>query len=57
MKFSDAVLQFGMYRWQSNHAVFSYMTERGRTLLIVYVDEIIITGDDTRSIEELKTFL
>ena len=29
----------------------------GRTLLIVYVDDIIINGDDTLGIEELNTFL
>ena len=33
------------------------MTERGRTLLIVYVDDINSTRDDTRCIEELRTFL
>ena len=45
-----------MHRCQSDHSVFSRMTERGRTLLIVYVDFITIPGDDTRCIEELKTF-
>ena len=34
------------------------MTERGRTLLIVYIDDIIITdGNDTYGIKELKAFL
>ena len=33
------------------------MTERGKILLIVYVDVIILTEDDTHGIEELKTFL
>ena len=33
------------------------MTSRGSTLLVVYVDDIIIIEDDTRDIEELKTFL
>ena len=32
------------------------MTENGRTLLIVYVDNIIITREYTWGVEELKTF-
>ena len=33
------------------------MTERGRILMTVYIDDIIITADDTQGIKELKTFL
>ena len=55
-KFRD-VQQFGMRRCQADHSVFSSMTERGRIMLIVDVDDIIITGNDTQSIEELKAFL
>ena len=33
------------------------MIEKGRILLIVYIDDIIITSNDTQDIEELKTFL
>ena len=46
-KFSDAVQWFGMHRCQSNHSVFFIMAKRGRTLLLVYDDDIIITGDDS----------
>ncbi|GFY88835.1 hypothetical protein Acr_06g0007750 [Actinidia rufa] len=34
--------------FQSNHSVFYSITKRGRILLIVHVDDIIITGDDTQ---------
>jgi hypothetical protein len=56
-KFSDAVLRFGMHRSQTDHSVFSLTSARGKVLLIVYVDDIIITGDDQQGIGELKTFL
>lgn len=56
-KFSDAVLRFGMRRTESDHSVFSLTSEKGKVLLIVYVDDIIITGDDQKGIDELKTFL
>ena len=56
-KFSDAVLRFGMHRSQADHSVFSLTSDRGKVLLIVYVDDIIITGNDQRGIDELKTFL
>ena len=46
-----------MRRSHSDHLVFYRMTKRGRTILIVYFDDIIITGNDTQNIEELKTFL
>ena len=56
-KFSDAIMRFGMRRSQSDHSVFSLMSARGKVLLIVHVDDIIITGDDQRGIDELKQFL
>ena len=54
-KFSD-VLQFGMRHCHSDHSVFPLTSDRGKVLLIVYVYDIIITGDDKKSIE-LKNFL
>ena len=50
---------FGMHMCQSNHSVFSSITERDRERipLIVYVDDIIIIGNDTQGIVDLKNFL
>ena len=55
--FNDVIQRFRMHRCKSDHSVFSRMTKRGRTLLIVFVNDIIITRNDTRGIEELKIFL
>ena len=50
------MLKFGLQRCQSDHFVFSHTSKRGKIMLIVYVDDIIITGDD-KDIDDLKTFL
>ena len=40
-----------------DHSVFHLRTSCGIILLIVYVDDIVITGDDSTGIEKLKKFL
>ena len=45
-KFSEVVLKFGLRCCHYDHSVFSHTSDRGKILLIVYVDDIIITGDD-----------
>ena len=40
------MLKFGLLRCHSDHSVFSHTSNRGKILLIVYVDDIIVTIDD-----------
>ena len=37
--------------------MFSHTSDRGKILLIVYVDDIIIIGDDKQDIDDLKGYL
>ena len=56
-KFSEVVLKFGLRCCHSDHSVFSHASDKGKILLIVYVDDIIITGDDKQGIDDLKRYL
>ena len=56
-KFSQAVEAFGLTKSKSDHSVFFKYSDSGIILLIVYVDDIIITGSDSTGISSLKSFL
>jgi len=57
-KFSSIVQKFGLRRSEADHSVFYKHTSLGKCLYqIVYVDDIVITGNDTARISQLKKHL
>lgn len=52
--FYDAALRLVTYEC---HSVFSPAPDRGKILLIFYVDDIVITGYNKKGIDELNVFL
>ena len=56
-KFSEVIEKFGMQKSKSDHSVFYRNSQACIILLAVYVDDIIITGNDMANISSLKSFL
>ena len=56
-KFSEVIEKFGIQKSKSGHSVFYRNSQAGIILLVVYVDDIIITRDDMVCISSLKSFL
>jgi transposase InsO family protein len=56
-KFSKAVVSHGMTRSQADHSVFFKKTRTGIVILVVYVDDIVITGSDKEGIQILINYL
>ncbi|XP_019184263.1 PREDICTED: uncharacterized protein LOC109179154 [Ipomoea nil] len=53
-KFSQVVENFGMVKGKSDHSMFYKWSKTGIIWLVVYVDDIVITGNDTEGILSLK---
>jgi len=56
-KFSKVVESFGLSQSKSDHSVFYKNSEGTLILLVVYVDDIVITGDDEKGISSLKELI
>ncbi|RVW79774.1 Retrovirus-related Pol polyprotein from transposon RE1 [Vitis vinifera] len=56
--FSSVVQEFAMYRSTTDHSVFCHHNSLGQCIyLVVYVDDILITGSDQNGIQNLKQHL
>ena len=56
-KFSSTISRLGYMASYYDSALFLCRTDKGTILLLLYMDDMIITGDDLNDIQELKDFL
>lgn len=57
-RFTKAVKRYGYTQCQTNHTLFvKHSVGNVMTMIIVYVDDMIIMGNCEREIHELKSFL
>ena len=56
-KCSQAVKEFSMQKSKYDHSAFYRFSSSCIILLIVYMDDIVITGSDSKGISSLKSFL
>ena len=56
-KFSQAVEEFGMQKSKFDHYFFYRNSSSDTILLVVYVDDIVINGSDSKGISSLKSLL
>ena len=56
-KFNSTISRLGYMTSHYDFALFLRRTDNGTILLLLYMDDMIITGDDLSGIQELKDFL
>ena len=56
-KYSQAIKEFGMRKSKFDHSIFSRNSSSGIIMLVVYVDDFVISGSDFKGISSLKSFL
>ena len=56
-KFTKAVHAVGYVQSKANYSLFNRKCGKSFTTLLIYVDDILITGNDEKAISSLKQFL
>ena len=56
-KFSSTISQHGFSRSSFDISLFLRRSDHGITILLLYIDDMIITGDDMQGIQDLNHFL
>ena len=56
-KFSKAICSAGFKQSQADHSLFTRQRDKSFTALLIYVDDILITGNDPISVAMTKKFL
>lgn len=54
---SEALIMFGSVQSQNDHSLFVKKSAQGITLILIYVDDMLITGDSLKQIQETKDAL
>ena len=55
-KFNQVIEEFGMQKSKFDHSVFYRNSSSGIILLVMYVDDFVITGSDSKGISSLSLF-
>jgi hypothetical protein len=56
-RFRGAMVEIGFRRCHADYSVFIKRRAEGTTLLLVYVEDIVLTGDDGKSINQARNSL
>ncbi|KAM2356611.1 hypothetical protein ACFX1X_005689 [Malus domestica] len=56
-KFSQAIQLMGFKQSRADYSLFTCITGHSITVVLIYVDDMIITGNDHEAIQRLKHFL
>ena len=56
-KFSSTILQIGFVRSKSDYSLFTHTQGASFTVLLVYVDDILLTGNNVDCVNNLKKVL
>lgn len=56
-KFSTTILQMGFIQSKADYSLFSLHSESTITIILVYVDDLLICGNSTSSISDIKQLL